>query len=234
MLLLACLFVGIGLVTAQTQKVTGVVISEEDGQPVIGASVLVKGTQIGAITNVDGDFTLLNVPSSAKTLQVSYIGMQTQEVAIKRNLKIVLKADAAMLDEVVVVAYGAAKKSSLTGSVEIVKADQLSKVPVNSVDQALQGKAAGVQVTAATGRPGASANIKIRGTSSISAGSDPLFVIDGVPVSSADFAALNSNDIEYMSVLKDASATAIYGSRGSNGVILITTKKGQSGKTTID
>ena len=160
--------------------------------------------------------------------------MQTQEVAIKRNLKIVLKADAAMLDEVVVVAYGAAKKSSLTGSVEIVKADQLSKVPVNSVDQALQGKAAGVQVTAATGRPGASANIKIRGTSSISAGSDPLFVIDGVPVSSADFAALNSNDIEYMSVLKDASATAIYGSRGSNGVILITTKKGQSGKTTID
>ena len=167
-------------------------------------------------------------------MQVSYIGMQTQEVAIKHNLKIVLKADAAMLDEVVVVAYGAAKKSSLTGSVEIVKADQLSKVPVNSVDQALQGKAAGVQVTAATGRPGASANIKIRGTSSISAGSDPLFVIDGVPVSSADFAALNSNDIEYMSVLKDASATAIYGSRGSNGVILITTKKGQSGKTTID
>ena len=160
--------------------------------------------------------------------------MQTQEVTIKPTVKVILKSDSQMVDEVVVVAYGSAKKSSLTGSVDIVKADQLTKVPVNSVDQALQGKAAGVQVTASTGRPGAGANIKIRGTSSISAGNDPLYVIDGVPVSSTDFAALNSNDIEYMSILKDASATAIYGSRGANGVILITTKKGQSGKTTVN
>lgn len=117
MLLLACLFVGIGLVTAQTQKVTGVVISEEDGQPVIGASVLVKGTQIGAITNVDGDFTLLNVPSSAKTLLVSFVGMQTQEVEIKPHVKVTLKSDSEMLDEVVVVAYGTASRQSITGAV---------------------------------------------------------------------------------------------------------------------
>lgn len=139
-----------------------------------------------------------------------------------------------MVDEIVVVAYGSAKKSSLTGSVDIVKADQLVKVPVTSFDQALQGKSAGVQVTAATGRPGSKANIKIRGTSSISAGSDPLYVIDGVPMSSTDFASINANDIEYMSILKDASATAIYGSRGSNGVILVTTKKGKTGKTTFN
>jgi len=167
-------------------------------------------------------------------LQISYIGMQTQEVAIKPNLRVVLKSDSQMVDEVVVVAYGSAKKSSLTGSVDIVKAEQLTKVPVTSFDQALQGKSAGVQVTAATGRPGAGANIKIRGTSSISAGSDPLYVIDGVPMSSTDFASINANDIEYMSILKDASATAIYGSRGSNGVILVTTKKGKSGKTTFN
>ena len=120
MLLLACLFVGIGLVTAQTQKVTGVVISEEDGQPVIGASVLVKGTQIGAITGVDGDFTLPNVPSSAKTLVISYIGMQTQEVAIKPSVKITLKSDTEVLDEVLVTAYCTAKRSSFTGSASVV------------------------------------------------------------------------------------------------------------------
>ncbi|NDW13850.1 TonB-dependent receptor [Bacteroides sp. 214] len=234
MLLLTCLFIGYGLVTAQNQTVTGNVISEEDGQPVIGASVLVKGTTLGAITDMNGNFSIPNVPSTAKTLQISFVGMKSQEVAVKPNVKIVLKPDTEILDEVVIVAYGSAKKSSLTGSVEIVKSEQISKVPVNSVDQALQGKAAGVQVTASTGRPGSGANIKIRGTSSISAGNSPLYVIDGVPMSSTDFAALNSSDIEYMSVLKDASATAIYGSRGSNGVILITTKKGKEGKTVFN
>ena len=138
MLLLACLFVGIGLVTAQTQKVTGVVISEEDGQPVIGASVLVKGTQIGAITNVDGDFTLLNVPSSAKTLQISFVGMQTQEVTIKPNVKVVMKSDSEMLDEVMVVAYGTAKKSSFTGAASSVSGDKtLKDIPVSSFEEAL-------------------------------------------------------------------------------------------------
>ena len=125
MLLLACLFVGISLVTAQTQKVTGVVISEEDGQPVVGASVLVKGTTQGTITDIDGNFNLANVPSSAKTLQISYIGMQTQEVAIKPMVKVTLKSDAQNLDEVIVVAYGTAKKSSFTGSAAVIKADKI-------------------------------------------------------------------------------------------------------------
>ena len=120
MLLLACLFVGIGLVTAQTQKVTGVVISEEDGQPVIGASVLVKGTQIGAITGVDGDFTLPNVPSSAKTLVISFVGMQTQEVTIKPHVKVILKSDSELLEEVVVTGYGTFKKASFTGAASTV------------------------------------------------------------------------------------------------------------------
>ena len=159
--------------------------------------------------------------------------METVETEVRPEIRIILKPDQKMIDEVIVVGYSSEKKSSLTGSVGIVKAEEIAQVPVNGVDQALQGKAAGVQVTASTGRPGAAANIKIRGTSSISAGSDPLYVIDGVPMTSADFASLNSNDIEYMSILKDASATAIYGSRGSNGVILITTKKGKSGKTNI-
>lgn len=160
--------------------------------------------------------------------------MTTQEMAIKPTLKVTLRSDSQMVDEIVVVAYGSARKSTLTGSVDIVRSDQLTKVPVTSFDQALQGKSAGVQVTASTGRPGAGANIKIRGTSSISAGSSPLYVIDGVPLSSTDFASINANDIEYMSILKDASATAIYGSRGSNGVILVTTKKGKSGKTAFN
>ena len=140
MLLLTCLFVGIGLVTAQTQKVTGVVISEEDGQPVVGASVLVKGTNLGTITDVDGNFTLSSVPSSAKTLQISFIGMQTQEVAIKPSLRIFLKSDSQMIDEVMVVAYGTAKKSSFTGSASTVKADKLAERSVSNVTNALAGQ----------------------------------------------------------------------------------------------
>ena len=231
--LLLCLVISIGLATAQTTKVKGTIISEEDGQPIIGATVMVKGVEgVGTVTDFNGEFTL-DVPSSAKTLVISYLGMETVETEVRPEIRIILKTDQKMIDEVIVVGYSSEKKSSLTGSVGIVKAEEIAQVPVNGVDQALQGKAAGVQVTASTGRPGAAANIKIRGTSSISAGSDPLYVIDGVPMTSADFASLNSNDIEYMSILKDASATAIYGSRGSNGVILITTKKGKSGKTNI-
>ena len=244
MLLLACLFVGIGLVTAQTQKVTGVVISEEDGQPVIGASVLVKGTQIGAITNVDGDFTLLNVPSSAKTLQISYIGMQTQEVAIKPNLKVVLKPDTEVLDEVVVTGYGTFKKSSFTGSASNVTTEKLQDLPSISVQDRLAGSVAGVQITSTSGQPGSVASVRIRGMGSINASNEPLYVIDGVPMLNGNvseftyadsgnslMATLNSNDIESMTVIKDAAAASLYGSRAANGVIVITTKKGSAGKT---
>ena len=163
MLLLACLFVGIGLVTAQTQKVTGVVISEEDGQPVIGASVLVKGTQIGAITGVDGDFTLPNVPSSAKTLVISYIGMKTQEVVIKPSVKVVMMPDTEILDEVTVVAYGTKRKQDLVGSISSVKNEIISNSQATSVSNALEGAVAGLQVVSSSGQPGQDANIVLRG-----------------------------------------------------------------------
>ena len=224
MLLLACLFVGIGLVTAQTQKVTGVVISEEDGQPVIGASVLVKGTQIGAITGVDGDFTLPNVPSSAKTLVISYIGMQTQEVAIKPNMRVMLESDTQVLDEVMVVAYGTTKKESFTGSAEVIKSEKLKERPIANVTKALDGMVAGVQTTSGSGQPGSGSSVVVRGYGSINSSQAPLYVVDGVPYD-GNISAINPNDIETMTVLKDASAGALYGSRGANGVIMITTKK---------
>ena len=224
MLLLACLFVGIGLVTAQTQKVTGVVISEEDGQPVIGASVLVKGTQIGAITGVDGDFTLPNVPSSAKTLVISYIGMQTQEVTIKPSVKVVMKSDTEMLDEVMVVAFGTAKKSAFTGSAKVIGTEKLEQSQVTNVTDALAGAVPGVTLTSNDGAPGSKSSIKIRGFSSLNAGNDPLIIVDGAPYS-GDINNINPNDVESMTVLKDAASNALYGARGANGVIIITTKK---------
>ena len=232
MLLLACLFVGIGLVTAQTQKVTGVVISEEDGQPVIGASVLVKGTQIGDFTGVDGDFTLPNVPSSAKTLVISYIGMQTQEVDIKPNIKVFMRSDSEMLDEVMVVAYGTAKKSAFTGSASVIKSETLEKRQVSNLSNALSGTVSGVQTQSTNGQPGTSATVRIRGIGSMYASNNPLYVVDGIPYE-GDISAVNSQDIESMTVLKDAAAAALYGARGANGVILVTTKKGKSGDTQI-
>ena len=227
MLLLACLFMSIGLVTAQTQKVTGIVISEEDGQPVIGASVLVKGTQLGTITDVDGKFNLPNVPSSAKTLQVSYIGMQTQEVVIKPNVKVMMKSDSEMLDEVMVVAFGTAKKSAFTGSAKVVGSEKLEQSQVTSVTEALAGAVPGVTMTSSNGAPGANSSIKIRGFSSLNAGNDPLIVVDGSPYS-GDIDNINPNDVESMTVLKDAASNALYGARGANGVIIITTKKANS------
>ena len=233
MLLLACLFVGISLVTAQTQKITGVVISEEDGQPVVGASVLVKGTTQGTITDVDGNFNLANVPSSAKTLQISYIGMQTQEVAIKPKLKIVLKSDTEVLDEVIVTAYGTSTKGTFTGSASVMKADKIEKRQVSNVSNALAGAVAGVQILSDNGQPGESAKVRIRGVGSINAGIEPLYVVDGVPYD-GDLSSINSADIETMTVLKDAASTALYGARGANGIIMITTKRGTSGKARIN
>ncbi|MDR3822900.1 MAG: TonB-dependent receptor, partial [Bacteroides sp.] len=212
--------------------VTGVVISEEDGQPVIGASVLVKGTQIGAITGVDGDFTLPNVPSSAKTLVISYIGMQTQEVDIKPNIKVFMRSDSEMLDEVMVVAYGTAKKSAFTGSASVIKSETLEKRQVSNLSNALSGTVSGVQTQSTNGQPGTSATVRIRGIGSMYASNNPLYVVDGIPYE-GDISAVNSQDIESMTVLKDAAAAALYGARGANGVILVTTKKGKSGDTQI-
>ncbi|MCD8032641.1 MAG: TonB-dependent receptor [Bacteroides sp.] len=233
MLLLACFFMGIGLVTAQTQTVTGVVISDEDEQPVVGASVLVKGTNLGTITDIDGKFTLSNVPSSAKTLRVSYIGMITDEVSIKPNLRVVLKPDAHLIDEVMVVAFGTAKKSAFTGSVKVVDSQQLEKSQVSSVTNALAGAVPGVQLTSNNGAPGATSSIKIRGFSSLNAGNDPLIIVDGAPYS-GDLSNLNPNDVESMTVLKDAASNALYGARGANGVVIITTKRAnQTGDAVI-
>ncbi len=250
MLLLTCLFVGIGLVTAQTQKVTGVITSGEDGLPIVGASILVKGTTMGTITDIDGRFTLSNIPSSAKTLRVSYIGMQTQEVAIKPTVNVVLKADAQNLDEVVVVAYGTAKKGSITGSVASIKSDDMKKLPVTSFEKALQGLSPGLQISSTSGQPGSATQVRVRGIGSISASSSPLYVIDGVAIESKNLSKvanedsygtsanplsnLNPNDIESISILKDASAASLYGSRAANGVIVITTKQGQNGKAKVN
>lgn len=242
MLLLTCLLLGISLVTAQNQKVTGVVTYEEDGQPIVGASILVKGTQMGTITGVNGDFTLLNVPNTARTLIVSYIGMITQEVAIKPSLKVVLKSDNKMLDEVVVVAYGTQSARTVTASVSTVKADALKDVPSVSFDQMLQGRASGVSITTPSAGVGQAPIVRIRGANSITSGTSPLYVIDGVPIESGNLsylananalADINPADIVSMDVLKDAAAAALYGSRAANGVILITTKQGQNGKAKV-
>ena len=228
MLLLACLFVGIGLATAQTQTVTGVVISEEDGQPVIGASVLVKGTQIGTITGVDGDFTLSGVPSSAKTLQISYIGMQTQEVAIKPSVNVTLKPDSELLEEVVITGYGTGKKiGSVVGSVATVNNKKLEKVVTANFTDALSGQVSGLSVLSSSGDPSKSATIRLRGVNSLNASTTPLFILDGAPITSTLFNSLNPADIENITVLKDAASTSIYGSRAANGVIVITSKKGK-------
>ena len=250
MLLMTCLFIGIGLVNAQVSKVTGTVTSHEDGLPVVGASVLVKGTTVGTVTDIDGNFTITNVPSSAGTLVVSFIGMKTQEVAVKPVVNVVLHSDAEVLDEVMVVAYGTAKKSSFTGSASSVDgAKALKDIPVTSFEQALAGTTPGLTINGSSGQPGASLEIRVRGTGSMNATNEPLYVIDGVPVVSGDVAisavrndsksfnvmsSINPSDIENITVLKDAAAASLYGSRAANGVILITTKRGKAGKTRIN
>ena len=247
MLLLTCLFVGIGLVTAQITKVTGIVISEEDGLPVVGASILVKGTTVGTVTDMDGKFTLSNVPSSAKTLVVSFIGMATQEVAIKQTVNITLKSDAEVLEEVVVTGYGVQRKASFTGAAAIIGEDVIAKKSDANFVKALEGAVPGVQMSNSTSMPGVWSEIYVRGRGSLNSGTQPLYVIDGMPVNSETdgmstttnnnfdpMAAINPSDIESVTVLKDAAATAIYGSRAANGVIVITTKKGKEGKMSIN
>ena len=228
MLFLTCLITMVSLATAQS-RVTGTVIADEDGQPVLGASVQVKGTTIGTVTDLDGKFTLTGIPSSAKTLVVSYVGMKTQEVSIKANLRIVLESDTEVLDEVMVVAYGTAKKSAFTGSAAVVSTEQIEKVQTSNVVDALNGRVSGVQMSTSTNQPGQSdPTIRIRGISSINAGNSPLIVLDGTPFD-GDMNTINTADIESMTVLKDAASNALYGARGANGVIMITTKSGKTG-----
>lgn len=211
-------------------RVTGQIISADDNQPVIGVSIIEKGTTNGVITDVDGNYSIM-VTKSPTSLQFSYIGMKTVEkeftAATRFDLK--MESSAEMVDEVVVVAYGVRKKGTTTGSMSVVKDKIMEAVPTPSFDQALQGQASGLQVLSSSGEPGAVANFKIRGINSINAGTEPLFILDGVAVSSEDFSAINPSDIESVSVLKDASSTSIYGARAANGVIVITTKRGRVG-----
>lgn len=216
----------------QVRKVSGVIV-DEAGEPVIGANVLVKGTTNGVITDIDGNYFLNDVPDDA-VISISYIGYQPKEfkAGSKELAKVVLQEDSEQLDEVVVVGYGVQKKRDVSTAVSSVKAEALANNPATDFRQALVGKMPGVQVTTPSGNPEGSVSIRVRGISTVNAGSDPLYIVDGVPMERG-FANLNTNDIESIEVLKDASAAAIYGSRGSNGVVLITTKKGTSEKLTV-
>ena len=208
------------------------VINDEQGETIIGASVIIKGEDTGTTSDMDGRFTL-EAPEGA-ILVISYIGYHTQEVKVRKRslLRVVLKEDNQLLDEVVVVGYGTVKKSDLTGAVSGVSNRQYKNQPVQRVENILQGRTPGVEVTATSGMPGASMKVRVRGPTSINKSSDPLYVIDGI-ISSSGLDGINPSDIQSMEILKDASSTAIYGSRGSNGVILITTKQGSEGKAQV-
>lgn len=254
MLLMACLLASIGLVIAQTpKKVTGVVISEEDDQPVVGASVLVKGTTMGTVTDIDGKFTITDVPSSSRTLKISYIGMKTQEIPIKAGIiKVTLKPDAEVLDEVVVTGMQKMDKRLFTGASTKLDAAGVKLNGMADISRGLEGRAAGVSVQNVSGTFGTAPKIRVRGATSIYGSSKPLWVVDGVIMEdvvevSADelssgnaetlissaIAGLNSDDIESFQILKDGSATSIYGARAMAGVIVVTTKKGKAGQNHI-
>jgi len=226
---------GLQVVSAQVQHITGRVIAEEDGTSLPGVSVVIPGTNKGTTTDRNGMYSIEVTPQTGK-LVFSFVGMESLEVEINGQevINVKLKSIAIRVDEVIVAAYGVRKKESLTGSIQTVDLAKLEQVPVGSFENALQGTVAGVNVINSSGMPGSTAKIRIRGVGSISAGTDPLYVIDGVPVESKDFSMVNPNDIASISVLKDASATALYGSRAANGVIIISSKKGKSvGKTVI-
>lgn len=218
---------------AQSKTITGKII-DSTGEPVIGASVLVKGTTNGVISDIDGNFSLQGVAENA-TIQISFVGYKTQELAVagKTQFNVTLVDDTEMLDEVVVVGYGVQKKSDVTGALASVSSEELNTKPVSNAFEALQGKAAGVDITSSQ-RPGELGDIRIRGNRSLNASNSPLYVVDGVPLNSGGIETINPRDIESIDILKDASSTAIYGSRGANGVILITTKRGKTGALTLN
>lgn len=214
------------------KKITGVV-RDQKGEPIIGANVFEKGTTNGTVTDIDGKYSL--EVSMGSLLQISYIGYDSKEIKVGNSdvVNILLTEDTETLDEVVVIGYGTVKKSDLTGAVGSVQMKDVSQVGITSADRALQGQIAGVQVNARTGQPGESMMIRVRGSNSLAGGNEPLYVIDGMPVEKMN-SDINPEDILSMEVLKDASSTAIYGSRGANGVVLITTKRGSTGEATVD
>ena len=221
---------------AQSKVVSGTVVSAADDEPLAGATVMPIGGGQGTSTDIDGNFSL-TVPDKVNELNVSYVGFNTRKVAVSSGkMTIKLESSENSLDEVMVVAYGTAKKSAFTGSATVISNDAIEKTQVTNVLDALSGKVAGLQLSNASGAPGASSpTIRIRGFSSMNAGNSPLVIVDGAPYT-ADINTLNTNDIESMTVLKDAASNALYGARGANGVILITTKRAKLGeaKVTVD
>ena len=240
-LLVALLLMGCLQLLAQTRTIKGVVTDAQNGEALIGATIMVEGDKSGTVTDFDGNFSL-QVPSSAKKVKISYIGYIDQVVAISDNMKVNLESDSKALADVVVIGYGTARKSDLTGSVATVKAKDFNKGLVSSPEQLINGKVSGVQIMSNSGSASAGSTIRVRGGASLNASNDPLIVLDGVPLeqggisgnSSNFLSMINPSDIESMTVLKDASSTAIYGSRASNGVIIITTKKGQQGDLKVN
>lgn len=234
MIVLVPLLCATAVVSAQNKAVTvsGKVV-DKTGEPVISAGVFIKGTTVGTVTDFEGKYTLANVPSDA-VLTASNLGYTTAEQAVngKTVVDFVLQDESVILDDVIVVAYGTAKKESFTGSASVVKGDELSKRPVGNLTKSFEGAVAGVQVTSGGGQPGEGASIMVRGAGSVNASSSPLYVVDGVPYDGA-ISAINPADIETMTVLKDASAGALYGARGANGVIVITTRKGSKDRVNV-
>ena len=220
---------------SQQQKSVSGKVTDSSGSPLPGVSVVVKGTTTGVITDANGNFSLSTVPENA-VLQFSFVGMKVQEVAVgmKTSINVTLEEETIGIEEVVAIGYGTVKKSDLTGAVASVKSAEIKAFATANVMQSLSGRAPGVQVMQNNGAPGGAVSIRIRGTNSIQGSNEPLYVIDGFPYSGSNPTVLSNNDIESIEILKDASATAIYGSRGANGVILITTKRGKAGKTTVD
>jgi len=230
-MLIVSLFMFIGGALAQT-KVNGTVVSQDDGQPVVGASVLVVGTQVGTVTNSSGQFQL-TCPAGKNMLRITYVGMEPLEVSARPNMRILLTSDQTALDEVIVVAYGTQKKSSFTGSASTMKSEKIEKLQVSNLSKAFEGQVAGVQTYSSSGTPGSGATILVRGIGSISSSQTPLIVVDGVPYEGS-LNSISPQDIESVTILKDAAANSMYGARGSNGVIMVTTKGSKTGKAKIE
>jgi TonB-linked SusC/RagA family outer membrane protein len=242
---LLIVFCSLAMGSAIAQRTVTGVVSDVNGEPLIGATVLVQGTAIGTVTDIEGRYSI-QVPADRNTLTFSYTGFRTANVELGASnvQNVVLDEEAAQLSEVVVVGYGTQIKSTLTGNIAKVKGEDIEFLPVPSVEQALQGRTAGVFIESVNGKPGGAVRVRVRGASSISASNQPLYVIDGIPVTVESqnlsgaplnpLADLNFNDVESIEILKDASAGAIYGSRAANGVVLITTKRGRSGRTNVE
>ena len=240
-LFLASMLLFMGEALAQTQ-VNGTVVSQEDGQPIIGAAVRIVGNKVGMLTDVNGRFSL-TMPAGKTQITISYVGYEPQTLTARNGMRVVLVQDERTLDDVIVVGYGTQRREAKTGSITTVSGGEIADIPATSLDKMLGGKLAGVMITQQSGQPGSSSSIRIRGTSSINAGNNPLYVVDGIPVMSGDeyemvnenganpIATINPDDIESITVLKDAAAASVYGSRAANGVILITTKSGKEGKS---